>query len=432
MTDFSDKTYLFCGVGGSGMSALALICKQKGARVFGSDRAYDQGQSCEKFEALTAQGIELVPQDGSGVLGNLDALIVSSAVEDSIPDVAAAKAQGVPIIKRAELLAGMFNASECGISVAGTSGKSTVTGMVAHVLMALDHDPTVMNGAVIKSLESNMRVGAGPFVTETDESDGTIALYEPDIAVVNNIAIDHMSMGELEKLFGNFISRAKRAVVLNFDDQRLKMLAGRAQVPVISYQLADAPQMNLQVPGRHNVSNALACLAVCEALEIERGQAITALEGFTGIKRRMELVGEKNGITVLDDFAHNPDKIAATLSTLKETEGRIIVMFQPHGFGPLKLMGHEIAQSFADHMDEDDILIMPDPYYAGGTADRSVGGKDVIGWAEEQGVNAHWFETRSETQPLILEQAREGDRIVIMGARDDTLSDFAAEILEKV
>lgn len=416
------------------MSALALIMHERGVSVLGSDRAYDRGQSSGKFETLKAQGIVMVAQDGSGLSsGAAEALVVSSAVEDSIPDVAAAKAAGVPIIKRAELLAALFNRSECGISIAGTSGKSTVTGMVAHVLTQLGQDPTVMNGAVIKTLGdnggNNMRVGSGPFVTETDESDGTIALYEPDIAVVNNIAMDHMSIEELERLFGDFIARAKRAVVVNGDDPRLVRLAQRAAVPVLSYRLEDGADLKLQVPGAHNVSNALACLAVCEALGVDKGEAAEALESFTGIKRRMDVIGTRNDITVIDDFAHNPDKIAATLKTLRETPGRLLLMFQPHGFGPLRLMGREIVESFAKHMKDGDILFMPEAYYAGGTVDRSVTARDVVSWAEEQGMEAHWYAARKEIKDALLAHAQPGDRIIIMGARDDTLSDFAAEVL---
>ncbi len=430
------------------MSPLALICVRQGHRVLGSDRSYDQGKSPDKFKALAQQGVELVAQDGSGIDDQLDALIVSSAIEDSIPDVAAAQAAGITIIKRAELLADMFNGSETGISVAGTSGKSTVTGMIAHVLNVLGQDPTVMNGAVIKTLGANMRVGAGPFVTETDESDGSIALYNPAIAVVNNIALDHKTMAELDQLFGDFIGRASRVVVLNFDDEKLRVLAEKAEVPVLSYRLSEADnitptpygtsflyrghQAHIQMIGEHNISNALACLCVCQALEVPLEKAIDALSTFQGIKRRMDIVGTKNNITVIDDFGHNPDKIAATLKALKTFDGRLIVMFQMHGFGPLKLMGRQIAQSFAQHLGADDLLFVPEAYYAGGTVDRSVSMKDVAGWAGEQGVAAQWFKTRAEIMPVILDAAQEGDRIIIMGARDDTLSDFAAEILEKL
>ncbi len=442
------KTYLFCGVGGSGMSALALICAQQRHNVFGSDRSYDQGQSPDKFAELEKQGIKLVPQDGSGVTEGLDALVVSSAIEETIPDVAAAKAKNVPIIKRAELLAQMFNAVQIGISVAGTSGKSTVTGMIAHILIELGHDPTVMNGAVIKNLGANMRVGTGPFVTETDESDGSIVLYNPAISVVNNVALDHKTMEELEALFGDFINRASQAVVLNGDDSRLMALAERASVAVFNYSLSDAKDItpnpygtgfsykghdvHLQLAGMHNISNALAALRVCEVLDIPLARAADALSTFRGIKRRMDVVGTKNNITVIDDFGHNPDKIAATLKTLKAFEGRLIVMFQMHGYGPLKLIGKGIAEAFAHYLGSDDLLLLPEAYYAGGTVDRSVSMKDVTIWAAEQGAQATWFETRAEIEPYILKHARPGDRIIIMGARDDTLSDFAVRILEKL
>lgn len=441
------------------MSALAAIFLQKGARVLGSDRSYDQGHTPQKFEALKKLGIELVPQDGAGLTSDIDALIVSSAVEDSIPDVAAAKKQGIEIRKRADLLAEIFNESETGISIAGTSGKSTVTGMVATALTHAALDPTVMNGGVIKNFESNMRVGAsGVFVTETDESDGSIALYNPAIAVLNNVALDHKTLEELDELFGNFIARARRGAVLNFDDPKVKELAGRASVPVFSYAIEDdtatltarnikfspasvsfdvhdsesdqTHPVNLQQPGAHNVSNALAALSVCKSLDVKMEQAIAGLEKFTGIGRRMDVIGTQNDITVIDDFGHNPDKIAASLKTLKQFTGRLIIIFQPHGFGPLKLMGREIAESFGHHMGEYDVLLMTEPFYAGGTVDRSVGAKDIVALVVAQNREALCFETREEILPFVQANAKPGDRIVVMGARDDSLTDFAREILK--
>jgi UDP-N-acetylmuramate--alanine ligase len=217
---------------------------------------------------------------------------------------------------------------------------------------------------------------------------------------------------------------------------------------VFGYSLADARSIKespyaiefqyenhkvlLNVPGLHNIANALACLCVCKALEIGLAQAAKALSGFTGIQRRMDVVGHKNGITVIDDFAHNPDKIAATLGTLKKFPGRLIVMFQMHGFGPLKLLGQALAETFAECLGPNDMLFLPEAYYAGGTVDRSVTMRDVAAWSVEQGAQAHWFATRAEILPHIIQQARAGDRIIIMGARDDTLSVFAQEILEKI
>ena len=437
------------------MSALALIFTQKGFRVLGSDRAHDQGHSPEKFRALESAGIKIFPQDGSGVTSDIDALIISSAVEDSTPDIRVAMEKNIRIRKRADLLAEIFNDSPTGISVAGTSGKSTVTGMIATVLTQTGYDPTVMNGGIIRNFKTNMRVGQGGiFVTETDESDGSIALYNPSIAVLNNIALDHKSIDELDALFGDFIARAKKAVILNFDDTRLKKMQSRASARIFSYAINDKSAdlvandikflpggvnftvsghaVHLHQPGMHNIWNALACLSVASALGIKLSDAIAALESFRGIGRRLEVVGTANGITIIDDFAHNPDKISATLATLKEFNGRVIIIFQPHGFGPLKLMGRQIADSFIKYMDKDDLLFMPEAYYAGGTVDRSVTAKDVIKFVSDAGKQAQWFQERAEILPRTLTDARPGDRIVIMGARDDTLSDFAKEILDSL
>ena len=460
------KTLFFCGIGGSGMSALAVILARRGFTILGSDRSRDQGHSPEKFKALESAGIRLFPQDGSGIGYNVDALILSSAVEDSIPDVKAAQDKGVRIRKRAELLAEIFNESPTGISVAGTSGKTTVTGMVTVILDAAGLDPTVMNGGVMLNYTGdsttglgNMRVGLGEaFVAETDESDGSIALYNPAIAVLNNVALDHKTMEELDLLFGNFLGQATCAVVLNYDDERVKSLVHAARAPVYSYSLKNSSAglcavdikhrqdgiaftlqdqdkvhaVRLKVPGAHNVSNALAALSVAKALAVPMKDAISALENFKGIRRRLEVVGTKSGITVIDDFAHNPDKITATLKTLKASPGRLFLMVQPHGFGPLKLMGREMADVFAQHLDKDDILLMPEAFYAGGTADRSVTAQHVVEMVKSAGVQAQWFENRAAIKSIILSGAKQGDRIVVMGARDDTLSDFARKILSEL
>ena len=163
---------------------------------------------------------------------------------------------------------------------------------------------------------------------------------------------------------------------------------------------------------------------------IDMPQAISALEKFQGIHRRLETIGTKNGITVIDDFGHNPDKIAATLSTLKAFDGRLIVMFQPHGFGPLKLMGKEMVEVFERYLSHEDILLMPEAYYAGGTVDRSVTAQHLINDLKEKNIHAHWFEKRDQIPAFIQANAKKGDRVVIMGARDDTLHTFAQDILK--
>jgi len=454
-----DRRYFLCGIGGSGMLPLALILAGKGCAVAGSDRSHDQGRTPEKFGFLAARGITLFPQDGSGVNDPKTVLVVSTAVEDSVPDVAAAKRIGARIETRAQLLAKLFNQAGCGIGVAGTSGKSTTTGMLGWLLSATGRNPTIMNGAVMKNFVSpqvpfaSAVVGGDIFVSEVDESDGSIALYDPTIAVLNNVAHDHKSLEELRALFRDFLGKAKTAVV-NLDNAEAAALKGGNAV---GYSLSDPAAdlsgsdlvpaqdgicfvvqegvarfaVKLQVPGRHNVSNALAALAAARAAGVPLREAAEALEGFTGIKRRLELVGSANGIAVIDDFAHNPDKIAATLATLHDFPGRLIVMFQPHGFGPLKLMKDGFIDVFAKNLNKNDVLIMPEPVYFGGTVERSVSSTDIVAGVAAGGRQAFAFPDRAACGEKIVALAKPGDRVVVMGARDDTLSQFAAGLLDK-
>ncbi|MGZ8407757.1 MAG: UDP-N-acetylmuramate--L-alanine ligase [Caulobacteraceae bacterium] len=460
---FPDRRYFFCGVGGSGMAPLALIVQARGARVEGSDRSHDQGRTPEKFAWLSARGVTLYPQDGSGVTSPDQLVVASGAVEDTVPDIAAARRVGAEVITRPELLASLFNAAPVSVGVAGTSGKSTTTAMIAWILHVAGRDPTVMNGAVMKNFVTpdmpfaSALVGHGEaFVSEVDESDGSIARYAPDVAVVNNIALDHKSMDELRALFADFAGKAKTAV-LNLDNGETAALAAgmpgaltyslRGEARLMGEKLAFQPSgvtfevreaggetatVRLQVPGAHNASNALAAIGAALALGLSLSEAAEALAGFTGIRRRLEVAGEAGGVTVIDDFAHNPDKITATLATLHAFPGRLLIVFQPHGFGPLRLMKDDFIACFAENMVADDVLVMPEPVYFGGTTDRSVGSEDVVQGVQASGRNALAFPTREACGEHLLGLARPGDRIVVMGARDDTLSTFAAELVERL
>ncbi|MEK7266264.1 MAG: Mur ligase family protein [Pseudomonadota bacterium] len=459
------RQYFLCGVGGSGMLPLALILRARGHEVAGSDRALDQGRTAPKFEFLRAGGIGLFPQDGSGLVSREQILVASAAVEETVPDVQAAIRLGAQRLGRAELLARLFNAAAMPIGVAGTSGKSTTTAMIAWILHSAGGEPTVMNGAVMKNFASSEAlfasalVGEGDaFVSELDESDGTIALYQPKIAVLNNVSLDHKSMDELRALFGDFVERAETAI-LNLDDDETMRLAHRAKA-ALTYSIREAdadfialniePQpfgvsfmavdrrggeqiaVSLKIPGRHNVSNALAAIAAATAAGVSFVEAARACSSFAGVKRRFEFVGEAHGVTVIDDFGHNPDKIAATLKTLHDFPGRLLVMFQPHGFGPLKKMKAEFVACFAANLAPGDILLMPEPVYFGGTVDRSVGSRDIAIGVTLRNRQAEALATREACGARLIELARPNDRIVVMGARDDTLSTFAADLLARL
>ncbi len=459
--------YFFCGIGGSGMLPLALIVKARGHDVEGSDRSLDAGRTAAKFDFLRSRGIGLHPQDGSGLTSADQLLVTSAAVEDSVPDVVAAKRLGCPQVTRPQLLAQLVNTANVSVAVGGTSGKSTTTGMIGWILYAARRDPTVMNGAVMKNFVAadapftSAIVGEGDiFVSEVDESDGSIALYNPTIAVLNNIALDHKSMDELRRLFRSFVAKAQVAV-LNLDNDETRLLADEIdQAGKLTYSLTDSTadfsisdlvtqvdgqscivtekstgeraRICLQAPGRHNLSNGLAAIAAARACGLGLREATVALMNFVGIRRRLEVVGTANDITVIDDFGHNPDKIAATLATLHQFPGRLLVMWQPHGYGPIRQMKDQFIEMFARDLGPQDVLLMPEPAYFGGTVDRSMGSNVIAEGVTARGGTAAALHDRSACGDRLVELARPGDVIVVMGARDDTLSEFAGDILRRV
>ena len=485
------KRVFLVGIGGSGMMPLATILSGRGAIVEGSDRGLDQGRVPAKFDSLVARGIRLHPQDGSGITSAEQIVVASAAVEDTVADMVAASAIGAARMSRAELLSTLFNASDLPIGVAGTSGKSTVTGMIGLILHAVGRDPTVMNGAVMKNFAradtpfASALVGAGDaFVSEVDESDGSIARYAPRIAVLNNVSLDHKGLDELRRLFGDFAGKAEVVVANVGDAETAALVAGMANVVTVAVEAAadmraenlvpepfaisfdlvtplpspfgrfapsslsqwereGAPEarkgegetrlrVRLGVPGRHNVANALAAIAAVVAAGVPLERAAEAIGGFTGLRRRFDFVGEAGGVAVIDDFGHNPDKIAATLDTLHAFPGALRVLFQPHGYGPLKVMRRELVESLARQLRPEDLIVLPDPVYHGGTVTREVTSADIVADLVAAGCDARHVADRAEAAALLVAEARLGDRIVVMGARDDTLSLLAAEMLESL
>ncbi len=464
----AQRPLFFCGIGGSGMLPLAQIARGAGHPVAGSDRSRDQGRTPEKFAWLEANGFALFPQDGSGITSSEQILIASAAIEDTVPEIARARELGCERMSRAELLSSLFNQAGFSVAVGGTSGKSTVTGMIAWILHETGRDPTVMNGAVMKNFVTaaspfaSGRVGQPDlFISEVDESDGTIALYRPTVGVLLNVSLDHKSIEELRVLFGNFVAASGTAVI-NLDSAEASYLTARARqmvtfgiktgnaditvepgsidqnefgirAAVIDNRKREVFPLKLPMPGLHNLANALAAIAAANASGISVGQAALALHGFAGLARRFDVIGTSpRGTTVIDDFGHNPEKCAATLRTLKATPGRVIAFFQPHGFGPLRQMGTELAQTFAHELGPDDITILCDPVYFGGTVDRSEGSERIVNLIVGAGGKAEHIAAREDCGERIVALAQPGDRIVVMGARDDTLTEFAQSILARL
>jgi UDP-N-acetylmuramate--alanine ligase len=391
--------------------------------------------------------------------------VTSAAVEDSIPDVVRARELGLAHLTRPQFLAKLLNAAQRSVAVGGTSGKSTVTGMIGWILHACHRQPTVMNGAVMKNFATASAPFASAvvgdpelFVSEVDESDGSIGLYTPEVAVLTNISLDHKEMAELRSLFAAFLLRARKSV-LNLDDPETRALADIIPASncigygfdspgagLMGKQLQLLPdgvsftaeadgerhEVKLMIPGRHNASNALAALAAARALGVPLADGAAALARFEGLTRRLETVGTAAGVTVIDDFAHNPDKIDATLATLRGQPGRLLILFQPHGYGPLAKMGEELARSLARGMAPGDRLYLPDPVYHGGTVEKTRGSDWLAETVRAEDRQAEHIPERAAIGEALLGEARDGDRILVMGARDDTLSEFAAELVERL
>ncbi|GAA4039758.1 glutamate ligase domain-containing protein [Parerythrobacter jejuensis] len=470
--DLTARPWFFCGIGGSGMQPLAAILKGRGAQVAGSDRSFDQGRTPEKFAALERQGFQLFPQDGSGITMPEQVLVASAAVEDTVPEMVRAKELGIPRLTRADLNAALFNSAKAGVAIAGTSGKSTVTGMLGWILHHAGRAPTIMNGAVMKNFVSEDRPFASAviggddlYVSEVDESDGSIAFYRPRVGVLLNVSLDHKSMEELRELFGNYLAVSKTSVI-NADNAEAMALAGNAgdlitfgidnpdaTITIAANSIAAGPtrqaamvvdsrddgrhSLVLNMPGKHNLSNAVAAIAGANAAGVPVADAVAALAQFSGLARRFDVVGtSSSGVTVIDDFGHNPEKCAATLRTLKSHPGRVFAFFQPHGYGPLRQMGEELAQTFARELGPDDLTLLCDPVYFGGTVDRSEGSERIVDLiasnGHTSGPKALHINTRDGCGDFLVANAKRGDRIVVMGARDDTLSEFANGLLKQL
>lgn len=449
--------YYFCGIGGIGMSSIAQYFALKGHQVFGSDRAFDLGDNIKTKEQLQKLGICIFPQDASGVTSDIDYFVTSTAVEAKIPDVQKAVQLNLNIKRRAQMLAEILH-TYTGIAVGGTSGKTTITAMVGHILTVCGLSPTIINGGILINTyqkggnPSNFIMGKGDFcVIESDESDGTIELYNPAISIVSNISLDHKPLDELRPLFKNFIERTKKGVVLNLDCKETAVFKNihpntltfscqkDSGANLIATDITPTNQgidfkingilAHLQVMGKHNVENALASVGAALLAGVDLKKAINALSSFMGTKRRLEKIGIANEITVFDDYAHNPEKISASLQTLHQENHTLWAVYQPHGFTPTRLMKNELIEAFATKSGDNDVLIFPEIFYQGGTVAKDISSKDLVEALKSKSKKAFFFENRSDIPEFIATHAKPNDRVVVMGARDGTLTNLAHDIL---
>ncbi len=444
--------YHFCAIAGSGMSALAQITAMKKNTVSGSDRSFDRGENKEIKEKLENLGIKIYPQDGSGVKKDIDFFVYSTAVENTNPEFIKATQMNIKIIHRSELLS-EYVSSKKTIAVGGTSGKTTLTAMIWHILSDCGYKPSLINGGFLISLMEkgfigNAFYGDGEYlVIEADESDSTIERYHPYISVIHNIQRDHKEIEELKRVFAKFVKNSN-IVFLNEDDKNslsLKEYANNSIVYGLKRCGVEIKNMNLfssefevfgysfKLPlgGVHNIYNAIAAIMVCRELGLGIEKISKSVENFKGTFRRFNLVGEVAGISVIDDYAHNPHKITSTLKhCIDHSSGRrVIAIYQPHGFAPTRMFKDELVHIFSNLLRNDDILIMNEIYYAGGSVNKDISSKDIIDKIKEK-KQAFFFSNKNDILSFIEQQTEEGDIILIMGARDPTLHAFAQDIVK--
>jgi len=467
----------FAGVAGSGMSALAQYHLLAGGAASGSDRSFDRADpdpaALEIRRKLEALGLELSPQDGSALARSPlpDAVIVSTAVEGTVPDVQAARSRQVPVLHRSELLARWVEERRT-IAVTGTSGKSTVTAMVFEILAHAALDPSILTGGDLLALRArgllgNAWAGKGDLlVIEADESDGSLVRYAPWMGVLLNVQRDHQEPAELTANFRTFRGRVRgpfllvedaellgpeadlaalragavrfglaeecdvRATEIDLGPETARFVAvARAAAPVGEEESASCL---LPVPGLHNVRNAVAALAAARAAGVPLRRGAEALAGFAGVARRFQRIGRARGVEVVDDFAHNPEKIAAALRAAKLRARRVLAVYQPHGYGPTRFLREGLVAAFAQGLAADDRLHLLEIFYAGGTATRDISSRDLVSDLTARGVPAGFAPSREELVATLAAEAGPGDLVLVMGARDPSLTDLGRRILARL
>src|SRR5262245_46427026 len=448
--------YHFSGIAGVGMNPLAQLMRARGHAVQGSDRSFDQGKNTDVARHLRSLGIVVKPQDGSAVTGDLDRFIYSTAVEADTPELRAARALGVERVPRPALLAEVVDAGRPGIAIAGTSGKSTVTGMVGWITREAGVPATVLGGAALAREGGNgcFLPGAadGPVAAEACESDGTLTGYHAAFGLIHNISRDHGEVDALRPQFEAFAKRSGRLLVnaASAEAAELGRMVGArsygadpsadARLEVDSagphrargrlFLDGDPLALDVPQPGRHNLENAAAAALIALELGIAPATVSALLARFPGVARRYEVIGvTRSGIRVVDDYAHNGEKLRAAIVAAQSGAGRVLAVFQPHGFGPARFLRPELREMMPRVLRPQDRLCYSEIFYAGGTVAKDVSSRMLTddlpaalgcGYALDHTAVVDW----------VRREARPGDTVLLMGARDPDLPALARNVFD--
>lgn len=427
-------------------------CEGRGKQVSGSDRFFKEGEYNETKEKLEAEGIRCFLQNGEGITPETDLVVVSTAVEDTVAEVQKAKALHIPIIKRSELLSVIADSKKT-IAVGGTSGKSTTSAMLFDILEYAGMQPSIISGAGLVSIIKegkigNAKAGDGEWlVIEADESDGSIVQYKPEIGLLLNVDKDHKEINVLMEVFETFKKNSRKFVV-NDSHELAKQLSQDKQFDFSLHQGSDAGYIasdfkqdgltisfrinntgfNLNVVGRHNMENAVAAAAIANQLEVELAVAAAALKNYEGIYRRHQVLGYKQGVWVIDDYAHNPVKCAAAIEACQPIAPKVIAWFQPHGYGPTKFLRNDFVAEIANVLRPEDEIWMSEIFYAGGTAVKDISANDLINDLKALYKPAFFVENRDDLLPALRSHFTSDCVVLLMGARDPSLEQFAKKL----
>ncbi|MDO5614844.1 MAG: Mur ligase domain-containing protein [Cruoricaptor ignavus] len=455
--DISDfQNVFFIGVAGVGMSAIAQYLQGIGKNVSGSDRYFHPEKYNKTQAQLEAEGIKCFVQDGSGITDKTQLIVVSTAIEDTVYEVQKAKELGIPIIKRSELLA-IIAKSKKTIAVAGTSGKSTVSAMLFQILLDAGLEPSIISGAgltrIIKEGKiGNAAVGKGDWlIIEADESDGSVVQYEPEIGLLLNIDKDHQEIDELIDLFNIFKNNTKGLFIVNQSNKLAKTLHANSENDFgfendeVKYNAINFEQDGLKLSfnilgqnvkmnaiGQHSVENAAAAIAVANQIGVSLEICAKSLEHYEGIYRRHQILGKKNGIWVIDDYAHNPAKCAASIKACQPLAEKVVAWFQPHGYGPTRFLRNDFVEEIANALRPQDEIWMSEIFYAGGTAVKDISANDLVEDIKTKGKNAFFVENRDNLLENIRPHLNENTVLLLMGARDPGLEDFCKGLFEEL
>ena len=450
------KNPFFIGVAGVGMSALAQYLQGIGKNVSGSDRLFAPGVYNETKEKLEAEGIKCFYQNGEGITGETDIVITTTVVESTVNEVQLARELNIPIIKRSLLLS-LLAESKKTIAVAGTSGKSTTSAMLFDILEHAGLQPGIISGAGLISIMNtgkigNAKVGEGEWlVMEADESDGSVVYYKPEIGLLMNIDKDHQEIDELMRIFEifknnskHFVTNQSHPLAKTLSQDILKDFSTTAENNAgfvatdfhqdgltISFKIQGIP-FQMEVVGKHNMENAVAAVTIANGIGAGLESCADALKKYKGIYRRHQVIGNKNGVWLIDDYAHNPVKCAAAIDACLPVAPKVVAWFQPHGFQPTRFLREDFVKEIAGKLRPEDEIWMSEIYYAGGTVVKDISANDLINDLKTLGKNAFFVENRNEFLLNVKPHLTNNCVLLLMGARDPSLEQFAKDTWENL